>query len=305
VSEDEMGGPLGELLAHLPPVPDDAPREPVHARVLPVATADGAELVFVCWRDPGGARALFDALRRRVEGSFLGELSRSAEELAESGSALTGLRLFIFCEVEGVENAVRAFGLARTGGRDAQSRASLARVRHEAGLFGEEIGEEPVAVFAATTREMPLTKTVEEELVAVTGDVWGKNPGAPFARLRQAIARAGGPTITPTLEGIAACEALLFTDQPNVIRWLGPLTFQALCDLVAVAIDRELGRKVDWAEAAPDEDGIAPPPMIRIDGSVHVPLALEILRFSVMPRMQDEEPLALAEWVQKSFGATQ
>ncbi len=302
MSEDGIGGPLGELLAQLPPVPADAPREAVHTRVLPVATDAGAELVFACWRDPGGAKALFDALQRRVEGSLLGELSRSAEDLRETPSALTGLRFFSFCDITGIEAAVRAFGLSRTGGKDPQTRASLGHVRHEAGLFGETAIDEPRSVFAARTVVTPLAEKVEEELVQVTGDVWGRNPGAPFARLREAIDHAGGPTITPDSKGIRAAEAALFTDQPNVLRWVGPMTFQALSDHLAVAVSRELGRKVDWAESAPDEGGIAPPPMIRVDGKVHVPLALEILRFAVMPRAKDEVVLGLAEWARQSFG---
>ncbi len=300
---DGIGGPLGELLAQLPAVPDDAPREPVHVRVLPVSAAEGAELVFACWRDPGGARALFDALRRRVEGSLLGELARVAEDLAESPSALTGLRFFSFADVDGTDDAVRAFGFARTNGRDAQSRASLARVRHEAELFGEEIEDEPRVVYAAAAVQTPLARKVEEELVGITEDVWGRNPGAPFARMRNAIARAGGPTITADLAGVTACDELLFTDAPGVLRWLGPLTFQALADLVAVAIARDLEQRVDWAEAAPDEEGIAPPPMIRLGGSVHVPLALELLRFCVLPRSRDEKALSLSDWVRESFAA--
>jgi len=301
--EDSIGGPLGELLAELPSTPGDAPREAVHTRVLPVAAAEGAELVFSCWRDPGGAWALHEALKLRIEGSLLGELSRGAVDLREEASALTGLRLFVFADIPDVDAAVAAFGFSKTGGRDPQTRASIARVRHEASAFGEAIPEEPTAVYAARTAQAEIATRVEEELVEVTEDVWGRNPGAPFARLRRAVAAAGGPTLTADVAGVDAAERALFVEAPSALRWIGPLTFQALCDLIAVAIDRELGRRVDWAETTADSEGIAPPPMIRIDGQIHVPLALEVLRWCVMPRKSDEEVPPLCRWVRESFGA--
>jgi hypothetical protein len=303
VSDDrETGGPLFDLLQKLPSAPEDIPREAVHARVLPAPTAEGAELIFICWRDPGGARALHAALRPRVEGSLLGELARTQKELEEVPSALTGLRLFLFADVSDADDAVSAFGLSETNGGDTETRSALARVRHEASLVGEEIPTGPPWVYAARCVETDLARTVEEELVRVTDDIWGRNPGAPFARLRRAVAAAGGPTLTADLAGVTLAERVLFTQEVGVLRWVAPLTFQALLDLVAVAIDRDVGTRVDWAEAAPDDDGIAPPPMIRVAGTIHVPLALEVLRFCVMPRRPNEKALPLADWVKQSFG---
>lgn len=311
-----IGGPLGELLAELPEAPQrparpaapdgpdglaDAKASAVHRRVLPIETAEGSELVCACWRDPGGAAALHSELRARIEGSLLGELSRTADDLREHASALSGLRLVLFADVPGASDAVRAFGLSRAGAGTAESRAAVARLRHEASVFGEVIPEEPVAIYAGQAVVTEAASGVEEALVEMTGDTWGKNPGAPFARLARAFGAFDGPTLSADLAGVAAAEAVLFTDEPGVIRWLPPLTFQALCDLLAVAIARSLGRRVDWAETTPDNDGMAPPPMIRLDGNVHVPLALEVLRWAVMPRRADEDVPPLGEWLSGTF----
>ncbi|RLB55501.1 MAG: hypothetical protein DRJ42_06105 [Deltaproteobacteria bacterium] len=317
--DDTIGGPLGEMLSELPQLPNQrgpaaaGPGEAVHTRVLPVETAEGSELVLACWRDPGGAAALHAALRLRIEGSLIGELSRTADDLRENPSALVGLRLVLFADVADAGDAVKAFGLSRAGAGTAESRAALARLRHEATLFGESIPDEPVAIYAGRAVVTDIAREVESALVEMTGDVWGKNPGAPFARMARAFAAiedarlsadASADTrvvLSADLAGVSAVEELLFTDRPGVLRWLPPLTFQALCDLLAVAISRSLGRQVDWAETAADDAGVAPPPMIRLSGNVHVPLALEVLRWAVMPRRVDEEVPSLSEWLSGTF----
>jgi hypothetical protein len=79
--------------------------------------------------------------------------------------------------------------------------------------------------------------------------------------------------------------------------------FQALCDHVALAVRRR-GAQVEWAECTPDESGIAPPPLARVrtgGAHAHVPLALELLRWCVMPIQPGEEIPPLADWVAHAF----
>jgi len=61
----------------------------------------------------------------------------------------------------------------------------------------------------------------------------------------------------------------------------------------------------DWAHCEPDGRGVAPAPLLRMstsEGHVHVPVALELLRRSVMPRQPGEVIPPLGEWARSVFG---
>jgi hypothetical protein len=90
-----------------------------------------------------------------------------------------------------------------------------------------------------------------------------------------------------------------------VVRLLPPLVFQALCDAVAVVAARALGKPIQWAESAPEEDGFVPPPLVRAklsEGWVHVPVGLHLLRWCVMPLRRNERPESIVEWTVFQFG---
>jgi hypothetical protein len=302
-----MGGPLGELLGDAGTPPRDAvPRLPVHARVLPIVTPEGSDLVLACFRDPGGAAALHRELRVRIEGSLLGELSRTAADLREAPSGLDSLRLFVFAPMDGIAEAVRAFGMKEASCAGARWRTALARLRHEASEIGEPGIEEPASVWeaSAVTAGEDVEK-MEAMLVASTEEPWGARPGVPFARLARAFAELGLERPEPTFDGLSYVERTVTPDSDGVVRFVPPLVFQALADMVGAAVVRERKVDLDWALCEPDEHGVAPPPLLRMstsEGHVHVPVALELLRRSVMPRQPREVIPPLGEWASSVFG---
>ena len=82
------------------------------------------------------------------------------------------------------------------------------------------------------------------------------------------------------------------------------MLFQALCDAAGVHAARGLGLPVQWAISEPDEDGMAPPPLLRTRGSagdVHVPVGLELLRWCVMPLREGESVPPLSAWCRDRF----
>lgn len=307
MSNDRVGGPLSELLG-TSAQHDDAPvpRLPVHARVLPIVTPEGSDLVFACFRDPGGAQVLHRELRMRVEGALLGELSRTAADLREAPSGLDALRLFVFVEMEGVGDAVRAFGMTQAECRGARWRTALARLRHEAAEIGEPGIEEPVTVWEAevVTGGEPVAK-MEALLVAATEEPWGARPGVPAARLAKAFTEVGLEAPEPTWDGLSHVERAVVADRDGVVRFVPPMILQALADLVGVVVVRETKTDVDWALCEPDDHGVAPPPLLRFTldgGHVHVPVALELLRRLVIPRQPGEDIPPLGDWAKSVFG---
>lgn len=323
------GGPLDDLLGPNGQVP---PRLPVHARVLDLQAVEGRVRSFACWEDPGGPQALFAALRARVEGSLVGELSETAHALVEEDARAmeqgqapdrgpAALHLAVYPTIADVDRAVRAFGLERRPAGDPALRPTLAALRHEWAELGIDapLPEPPAATFAARVRPAaPAVDALERQLRrAGIDDVWGADPGAPFRRLAEALPRrvgepssngdgaTDGPLDPDDLATIDRLESALVPRDPGVVRWIPPLVFQALCDAVGVVASRALGARVDWGVSAPDEDtGLAPPPVFRItggEGERYLPIALELLRWCVMPLAEGEAPPTLSEWLADAF----
>lgn len=300
--------PLNSLIAGLHRA-GSVPRAPVHPRALDIDEATGSGLVLVCWEDPGGAAALHRALKPRVEAALLAGLCRSPQELKESPRRPAWLRLACFEPVEDVEAAVRAFGLARAEVGPSW-RHTLAHVRGEASKSDREVPDEPAEAFEVAI-EMPEGKRgvelarLEAALEAEGIDrVWGAPPGASFMRLRQAAQQELGLGIEPTLDALLEVEALFAQDRLGVVRYIPPLVFQGLCDMIAVIANEELGRPVQWAETHPDEQGLRAPPVVRAkldDGVVYIPLGQHVLRWCMMPLLPGESVPPLADWALDQF----
>jgi hypothetical protein len=115
----------------------------------------------------------------------------------------------------------------------------------------------------------------------------------------------GHPGVEPTRAGIERLEQVVVQRSAGVIRWIDPLLFQALCDLLAVAASGTYGRQVEWGVCEPDEETkLAPPPLIRVAGkrdSFHVPLGEHVLRWCVMPSAHGEEIPSLGAWAEHEF----
>jgi hypothetical protein len=144
---------------------------------------------------------------------------------------------------------------------------------------------------------------VHASLLAHTHGVFGEEPG----RLARALAEAlrEHAHIEPTRAGIEAVESALVQQDPFVVRFMPPLAFQGLCDLIAVAAHSTWGREVEWGVCEPDPDtGLAPPPVLRVtrDGeSFHVPLGEHVLRWCVMPLSPGESVPTLGAWAEHEF----
>src|SRR5690606_8327406 len=110
----------------------------------------------------------------------------------------------------------------------------------------------------------------------------------------------GLPPFAPTFEALDRLEDALFPEAYGELRLLPQATFQAFCDAVAVVACEGAGQTVEWAESRPEEDGLAPPPLIRVqraDAWVHLPLGLHLLRWCVMPRRRDEDVPRVSAWL--------
>ena len=247
------------------------------------------------WRDPGGPMELHEALMEIVEATLLSELSRPPTHVLEVHPAT--FRLLVFDAIDDVDMAVEAFGFRR----EACPPDAMAFARGEAQRMGRELESDPTAAFVARFVSTKLANACEARLApALEKDVFGRRPGAFFAALNIALEIEGAPPLTPRASSLDALESHLVPSTNDVIRWIPALTFQALCDAVGVVAAAEAGRDVQWAEAVPDDEGVASPPMIRVasdEGWIHLDLGVELMRWCVMPRREGEDIPSLSEWL--------
>lgn len=293
------------------------PRTPLHQRVLqvPRAGAEGAfEWVLVLWEDPGGARALHQALQRLVEATLLAELSRPASDHQAMERTPTALRLVQLANVDGpVDAAVRPFGFQRDEPDPAWLDERMGALRTEAQATGRDPSAlEPGAVRAVwTARVEEPAGLLGDQLRAMHtlmtdryGGVWGEQPGWPSRLLAELLQRFFSEKIEPTVDGLQTAELVLVQRQTGVIRWLRPLLWQALCDLVGVVTASAFGEPVQWAVCTPEPGGFVPPPLFRIEGpseATHVPIGLHVLRWCVMPLQPGEDVPPLAQWIESQY----
>lgn len=309
--ESHPTGTLGELFGEFLRPAEAVPYQPIHPRVLTVGDPEGATMALAVWESPGSAGALHRGLRERIEATLLAALSQPPADRNEG--TWRWLRLLVFAEgPNGLDAAVRAFGLEPVEPTDGGWRRVLAHLRHEKTAIDRAVPDEPVSAwqvgFALPEGERgERLAQWDRELAEHAGDeVWGARPGAPFRRLAALFDRDGLGTVEPTRAGLDLLERELVQRRAGPIRWIPPHVFQALCDAVAVVAQLDLGQQVQWAISEPDDQGLAPPPLIRVHkrdgGHEHVPLGLALLRWCVMPLQPGEHPDPVSAWAAHQFG---
>lgn len=353
--DGSLPGPLDQLAPGLRRRTERWPALPVHPRVVHARTPTGERsIVLASFRAPPSARALHAALKPQVEAALLMELSRPPAELAAEESPLCALELYTFAAFPFDGTAALApFAFAPAALDHPDAHRALALLRHEAQLVEGRAGagerndvqgragersdvegassDEPCARFRAPCARAshplaaPLARGLRERAHAEAWGVWGSSPGQLARACVELLAALGEPGIEPTREGIERLEAVVVPDVIDALRWIDPLSFQALCDLVAAAATASFGRAVEWGVCEPDdESGLAPPPVLRVEardggggpaearGSarerdeaerehVHVPLGEHVLRWCVMPRRRSEQIPTLGAWAEHEF----
>jgi hypothetical protein len=303
-------GPLDDLVPGLRQKTERLPALPVHPRVVH-ARAPGGErtIVVASFAAPASVRAFHAALKPLVEAALLAELSRPAGELVEDDSQLAGLELYTFVESPpALIHALTPFALEPASLDHPSSRSPLALLRHEAQRVDPAPRDEASARYRAPfTRSVhplaaPLARKLRE---SAPKDPWGVRPGVLARLCADQLDALGYPGVEPTRAGIERLEAVVVAQQHGALRWMEPLLFQALCDLVAVAATVTFGRPVQWGVCELDPDTqLAPPPLLLVerDGdSFHVPLGEHVLRWCVMPTALGEDIPSLGAWAEHEF----
>jgi hypothetical protein len=302
-------GPLDELVPGLRKKLDRLPPLPVHPRVVRAQSHDGSHgMVLLSFLPAQSARVFHAALKPMVEAALLSELCTPASLLGEHYSTLTHLTLLCFADhALDLAPALTPFGFAPIALTGADATHLLALARREARTLSEPVPDEPLAAFRVpvTRSPHPLAAQLHEALLEYAPhQPWGKSPGLLARTAADWLAtQAGLEGVAPTRAGIEQLEAVLVHQRPGEIRWIEPLCFQALCDLVAV-LAASRGLSVEWGVCEPDADGVAPPPVLRVhrdDETFHVPLGEHVLRWSIMPVQRHEDVPTLGAWAEHEF----
>lgn len=291
-------GPLDELFPGARAQRETLPEAPVHPRVLEVRDApDVASFVVVVWPDAEDGPALRQLLGRVLEATLLAELSRAPSDLHGDGARRVGsIRLVSYAPIDPA--AVARYGLVPADA-DESWREPLAHVRGEASAAGREPPENEPLLFQAIFLE-PNERLVDiERALRAVGDeaMFGVTPGA--------LARQVATLLEIDPADIVAMGDALVPDVRERVRWVEPMLFQALCDAAGVHAARALKLPVQWAVSEPDDQGMAPPPLLRTRstaGDIHVPVGMELLRWCVMPLREGESVPSLDEWCRDRFG---
>lgn len=309
-SHSYVPGPLDQFAPGLRQKAERWPALPVHPRVVH-ARAPGGErsIVLASFAEPASVRALHAALKPLIEAALLAELSRPCSELVEDPSPLVALELYVFrAPTFDLSAMLSLFGLKPALLDDASAHGALALLRRESQFVEGDVPEEAVAryraIFVRSTH--PLVQKLARGMRELAPrEPWGEKPGALARACADQLSSLGYPAIEPTRQGIERLEAVLVPSEHGVVRWIDPLLYQALCDLVAVAATVTFGRSVQWGVCEPDhETKLAPPPVLlaeRDGDSFHVPLGEHVLGWCVMPRFESETIPTLGAWAEHEF----
>ncbi len=306
--------PLDSLLAGLKQKPV-MPLTPFHQRVLQVETDEGVEWVLACWQDPGSARNFHKQLLALYEAAILLELSTAPRRIAdrERPRPISGARLMVFAELPyAVEPCVEAFAFAKQPFLADEMTLRMQVLRDEASSVGIDLPAAPVWMGFARTR-MPQGATGEKLMlmernaaIANKKIVWGEHPGMMSRTWAELARESFGADVRPSTEGLNEIDLLLRSNEHGVLRWVPPMAFQALCDLIGIAAQVEHDAKVAWAVCAEDESGLAPPPLFKVTEengrSYHIPIAHHVMRWLMMPTRPGEDIPLLSEWMHHQFG---
>jgi hypothetical protein len=303
-------GPLDELFPGLRRKTERLPPLPVHPRVLRVPQPGGIRaLALLSFGAAQSARALHAALKPMVEAALLSELCAPPAELAEGYARLSELALLMYVpQPFEAGQALAPFALAPVELAAPQQASLLAHARREAQSLAQPMPEEPCACYrAAVLRSTyPLAGALHQALLQQgPRGAWGREPGRLARALADWLTTQGLPAITPTRAGIEQLESIVVQPAAGAIRWIEPLIFQALCDLIAVMAASQPNIEVEWGVCEPDpESGLPPPPVLRVQrgaDTFHVPLAEHVLRWCVMPVQPGENIPTLGAWAEHEF----
>ncbi len=304
-----MPGPLDELVPGLRRKGERWEALPVHPRILEARRDDKSHaLVMASFAPAANIKTFHAALKPLVEAALLSELSRPPEELRARSSQLRHLELYAFAtQPFDPTPALATFALSAAPLEGPEARQTLALLRRECQLVDGLAGDEPSARFAATLSpaEPPLRSALADALLERATGAFGVAPGALARELCGWLESNGYPGVAPTRAGIERLEALVTHTRPFVIRWIEPVIFQALCDLVAVAALTTWNQGVEWGVCETDPDTlVTPPPVIKINKereSFHVPLGEHVLRWCIMPTRVGEDVPSLGAWAEHEF----
>ncbi len=314
VSDNEprgfVPGPLDDLAPGLRQKSERWPALPVHPRILEAAREDDSfSLVMASFAPAANLKTFHAALKPLVEAALLSELSRPVEELRTRRGPLRELELYSFtAHPFDATPALSTFGLGPAPLDDARSRTTLALLRRESQLIDGLSTDEPLSRHSVKVvpSSHPLCKPLADALLTRVQSPFGAEPGVLARELCEFLNHQGFRGVEPTRSGIERLETVITHDAPFVIRYMHPIVFQALCDLIAVAAITTWKRDVEWGVCEPDPDTqVTPPPVVRVhrDGDTfHVPLGEHILKWSIMPAQVGETIPTLGAWAEHEFG---
>ncbi len=307
--------PLDALLPDLREAYEPLPRTALHQRVLEVDTGDdGFEWVMACWEDPGGAKVLHAQMRDLVEAALLAHLSQPATATESIERPFRRLRLYCFTPVEGgIAEALRPFGFVAAKYQPEAHVGRMSALADEAKKMGRRLPMSPHSVWVASIAEptaaaLALARALPEKFGA---EVWGQTPGF-FSKVMAEVfvgQHKNQKPIAPSVQGLRAIEEKVVLMQPGVIRWIPPLVFQALCDLIGVVMVAEWGHELQWAVCDQDPLGLYPPPHFRLqrpdrapeEGVDHFLVGQQVLQWCMMPLQPGEQVPPLWQWLVGTF----
>ena len=301
---ESQTGPSG-IFSDLPSV-KNLPFHPVHVRVLDLQESDERSAVFAAWQIEQNPSVFFQQIRERVEAALITELSLPASTLTDGPPAgWDWCRLLSFSRVPETHlGPLGILGLSPCESEDPIWTAAMSRLRSEAQHVGFDIEAHQMESFEARTqgRKNVENLTIARKLSKAVGDeAWGAQPGNYWRQLANVLGEASDPT----LAALDQLEERLVSKEVGFIRWIPPSLMQAACDLVGAIAAQQIGLPVQWAHCEAEENGLAPPPLLRIDAGdelVHIPIALHIMRWWIMPLQEGEEPSPLSAWIRDQFG---
>jgi hypothetical protein len=303
-------GPLDELFPGLRRKAEKLEALPVHPRVVRLPRQDGTRTIGLLSFGPAhSARALHAGLKPLLEAALLSELCAAPAELAAGYQRLSELSLLMYvAQPFEVGPALSPFALEPVAAAAGEYAQLLALARREALSLAQPLTDDPCAVYRARVlrSEHPLASALHGALLQCgPHSAWGREPGRLARTLADWLATQGQPELAPTRAGIERLEAIVVQRGTGVIRWIEPLIFQALCDLIAVMAASQPGLDVEWGVCDPDpESGLSPPPVLRVQrggDAFHVPLAEHVLRWCVMPVAPGESVPTLGAWAEHEF----
>lgn len=305
-----------ELSAEYEPILASSPEAEaplLSTQVLEVELEDKWQWALASFKAPARFQDLWSQLGPLLEVTLLQELSRPPGFGGLEGRAFEGATLFAFEAFPAqLEESLREVGWVRLDRYDADHyRQRMSRWQQVATDQGFACPAQPAQIWwmplhqpdevLAKKLKFVQVRTAE----ALGSQVWGQKPGMPSKLMAQHLEQQlPSLKLSPTFAALHELDMLLIERQPRRMRWLPPMLFQGLCDLMAVIAIHELGHRTQWGVSQSDGQGGFYPPLLRLErakGPQDVELGLQLYRFAIAPYATAEgiEPKAalLVDWL--------